>query len=55
LLPTAPQRDEVAEALLTAVRGLREDLTRLWATEETAARDTAPAETEEEIVPPPSA
>ena len=47
---TAPQRDEAAEALLTAVRELREDLTRLRATDETAALDSALAETEEEIV-----
>ena len=47
---TAPQRDETAEALLTAVRELREDLTRLRATDETAALDSALAETEEEIV-----
>ncbi|MEU9171801.1 hypothetical protein AB0D34_29090 [Streptomyces sp. NPDC048420] len=47
---TAPARDEAAEALLTAVRELRADLTRVWATDETAALDTALAETEEEIV-----
>ncbi|MGW1889485.1 hypothetical protein ACWCP6_04385 [Streptomyces sp. NPDC002004] len=46
---TAAQRDEAAEELLEAVRELRADLTRLRATEQTAALDTALAETEDEI------
>jgi len=47
---TADRRDEAAEELLKAVRELRADLTRVRASESTAALDTALAETEEEIV-----
>ncbi|WP_105972769.1 hypothetical protein [Streptomyces geranii] len=46
---TAPQRDEIAEQLLTAVRELRADLARVRASEETDALHRALAETEEEI------
>jgi hypothetical protein len=45
-----PGRDQATEELLQAVRELRADLTRVRASEETAALDTALAETEEEIV-----
>ncbi|PAZ12681.1 hypothetical protein CLM62_28810 [Streptomyces sp. SA15] len=46
---TAVPRDPAAEELLKAVRELRADLTRMRASEETAALDTALAETEDEI------
>jgi hypothetical protein len=45
----APQRDEAAEELLRAVRELRDDLTRVRGTDQTAALDAALAETEDEI------
>lgn len=46
---TGPQRDEAAEELLKAVRELRADLTRVRGTDETAALDSALADTEDEI------
>jgi hypothetical protein len=46
---TAVPRDEAAEELLAAVRELRADLTRMRASDETAALDEALAGTEEEI------
>lgn len=42
-------RDPAAEELLKAVRELRADLTRVRASERTAALDTALADTEDEI------
>ncbi|MDH6624997.1 hypothetical protein M2271_002801 [Streptomyces sp. LBL] len=47
---TAPvPRDQAAEELLAAVRELRADLTRMRASDETAALDEALADTEDEI------
>ncbi|WP_328438911.1 hypothetical protein OHA71_20795 [Streptomyces sp. NBC_00444] len=46
----AAPRDEAVEELLKAVRDLRADLTRVRASDETAALAAALAETEEEIV-----
>ncbi|MGP4010161.1 hypothetical protein [Streptomyces sp. 4N124] len=46
----AAPRDQAAEELLKAVRELRADLTRVRASDETAALAAALAETEEEIV-----
>jgi len=46
---TAAPRDQAAEELLAAVRELRADLTRMRASDETAALDVALADTEEEI------
>ncbi|MDQ0992595.1 hypothetical protein [Streptomyces sp. V3I7] len=43
------ERDEAAEELLRAVRELRADLERVRGSEQTAALDTALAETEDEI------
>ncbi|MFJ2831774.1 hypothetical protein ACIPC1_30145 [Streptomyces sp. NPDC087263] len=46
---TAPRRDEAAEELLKAVRELRADLSRVRGTDQTAALDSALADTEDEI------
>jgi hypothetical protein len=46
---TAPGRDAATEELLTAVRELRADLTRVRATDRTAELDAALADTEDEI------
>ncbi|MFI1292438.1 hypothetical protein ACH4VM_28880 [Streptomyces sp. NPDC020792] len=46
---TGPQRDEVTEQLLAAVRELRADLTRVRGTEQTAALDAELAGAEQEI------
>ncbi|XUL90559.1 hypothetical protein ACQ86D_31250 [Streptomyces galilaeus] len=46
---TAPQRDQAAEELLTAVRELRADLARVRGTDRTAELDAALADTEDEI------
>lgn len=45
----APGRDQATEELLKAVRELRADLTRVRATDRTAALDAALADTEDEI------
>ncbi|MFI9174026.1 hypothetical protein [Streptomyces lincolnensis] len=46
---TGVQRDAAAEELLAAVRELRADLTRVRASDETAALDEALADTEDDL------